>query len=167
MTISTQHSPNNNEVPIPKSITNVIPLPVELTAVAVSTICVAVPFVGWALGLTIAGGSTYLVKGCLYDAIVQPKMLHNSNVNDRKRTEAQQKAFGKLSKTMSIIIGATLIATCFKIINFIDSTYKLQCVSTNGQHNTTFLCSSASWAIIGTAGLCIASAGYLIKKLFD
>ena len=133
---------------VPFSISNVIPLYVELTAVATVIGAIAIPHLGVVWGLSATGVGSSLIKACFYDyrttPIIQQNAYKSSIIYQNHLKEKSQIK----NKTFSIIKFTALSFLGFKAINFIADLYQSKCL--NDKEYCAILNYSYYFVVLGT-----------------
>ena len=168
MTIQAVQAKELQKVHVQKSITDAIPLLVELTSVATVTFFGGVYYLGWSLGSTFAVGAVNLVKTCLYDVPVQAQLQHNTAVDKKLATTELNATYKAGKRAASVVVGGVACALCLYTASvattIFNSIWGCDNVSNTSTLEPLFFARVAVIAI-SSAGAVI-SAGYTINKMW-
>ncbi len=112
--VSFNYQDDNDEKFInpPTSITNFIPLPMELSVIAGSIGYIAIPLIGWPFGIITTIYSTSCLKSWCYDSRASKISSKNKAVLNKKITKIQNENFKELKKLCCVLRRSILGLSC-------------------------------------------------------
>ncbi len=156
----------SNEI-IPKSITNYIPLPIELTTIAIATACIAVPPLGWYYGIAISAGVVGLSKECLYASRIFPKIAKREEKRKIRDEHERFQVYKAQKKAAEVVVQAVLTGLCYKISSLMVNFFSSKCFTEDKNIDKGPFYITALSLTCCSALSVVISVSFLIKKIIE